>query len=345
MALPIDLRSDTVTRPTPGMREAMMRATDEDDVIGRDPTCIALEEKAAELLGKEAALFVPSGTMANQICIKVHTRPGQEVFCAAKAHIVTTELSMMAALSGVQPHPLPAPQGWFTAADLESEWPTEEFWVAPVGLVEVENTMNAAGGRVFPQPILEEVCHFAHARGVPVHLDGARIFNAAVASGRSAAEIAAPVDSVAFCLSKGLGAPVGSLVLGTASFIQEARRVRQMMGGGMRQVGFLCAAGLYALDHHIERLAEDHANARFLAEELAHIDGLRLDLERVETNMVYFDPRGTGLSTEEFIRRLWDRGVLTLGGRDHIRLVTHLGVTRQDVARAVDLIAEVARGR
>lgn len=343
MAFPIDLRSDTVTRPTPGMREAMMRATDEDDILGRDPLAVALEEKAADLLGKEAALFVPSGTMANQICIKVHTRPGQEVFCAAHSHIVTTELSMMAALSGVQPHPLPAPHGWFTAADLEAEWPTPEFWVAPVGLVEVENTMNAAGGRVFPQPVLEEVGHFAHARGVPVHLDGARIFNAAVASGRSAAEIAAPVDSVAFCLSKGLGAPVGSLVVGTQDFIQEARRVRQMMGGGMRQIGFLCAAGLYALEHHIERLADDHANARFLAEAIAQIDGLSVDPDRVETNMVYFDPRGTGLSPDEFIRRLWDRGVLTLGGRTHIRLVTHLGVSREEVAQAAMLIAEVAR--
>jgi len=340
----IDLRSDTVTLPSAGMREAMFRAEVDDDVLDHDPTTLKLEEKTAEILGKEAALFVPSGTMANQICVKAFTRPGQQLLCSESAHVDHAEVCMTAVLSGVQPTRVPSPNGHFTAeAAREFIWPDIHYY-PETGLVSVENTMNGPGGRVFPQAEIEKIAELCHEKKLPLHMDGARLFNAAVASGRSAAEIVKSVDCVNFALSKGLGAPTGSMVCGTKDFIHDARRIRQMMGGGMRQTGFLSAAALYALENNIDRLAEDHANARLLGEGIAEIEGMSLDLDSVETNMVYFSLAGCGLSIEEFVQRCGDSAIrLIYEGGPQLRLVTHLDVSRADVERTLSVFQEVVQ--
>jgi len=342
----IDLRSDTVTVPTAAMRAAMARARVGDDVYGEDPTTRELEDRAAELLGTEAALFVPSGTMGNQIAIACHTRPGQEVIVEVSSHIYNVEMATMARFSGVQPRAIPGDRGVFTAAQVAAAIHPDLYYLAPTGLVCLENTHNAAGGRVWPLPSAREVLELAHSRGIPVHLDGARIFNAQVATGIPARELAKGFDSVMFCLSKGLGCPVGSLLCGSRDFIAEARRVRKAMGGGMRQTGILAAAGLYALTHHIDRLAEDHENARLLAEGLSEIPGLSVWPQ--ETNIVVFEIE-QGPSAQELCARLKGKGVLcspAAAGTDpkRIRMVTHLGITREDVLRTVDLVARELRG-
>ena len=343
----IDLRSDTVTVPTEGMRAAMARAEVGDDVYGEDPTTRELEEKAAALMGMEAALFVPSGTMGNQIAIACHTRPGQEVIVEATSHIYNVEMATMARFSGVQPRVIWGERGVFSAEQLAAALRPDLYYLAPTGLVCLENTHNAAGGRIWPLPAAREILEVAHSRGIPVHLDGARILNAQVATGIPARELVCGFDSVMFCLSKGLGCPVGSLLCGSREFISEARRVRKAMGGGMRQTGILAAAGLYALEHHIDRLAEDHENARLLAEGLYQIPGLAV--WPPETNIVVFEIV-EGPSAQELCARLKANGVLAspaAAGTDprKIRMVTHLGISREDISRTVDLVARELRGQ
>ncbi len=338
----IDLRSDTVTLPTAAMRQAMASAEVGDDVYGEDPTVRKLEERAAELLGMEAALFVPSGTMGNQIAIACHTRPGQEVIVEAGSHIYNVELGTMARFSGVQPRALLGERGVFTAQEAAEAIRPDLYYLSPTGLVCVENTHNAAGGRIWPLATAQEVLEVAHRRGIPVHLDGARILNAAVGLGISVQELVSGFDSAMFCLSKGLGCPVGSVLGGSREFIAQARRVRKALGGGMRQAGILAAAGLYALDHHVDRLALDHAHACLLAEGLASIPGLSLCPP--DTNIVIFEiERGSG--ADVLCARLRQRGVLASPAgagtsSRKVRMVTHLGISRGDVERTVDLVAQ-----
>ncbi len=337
----IDLRSDTVTVPTPEMRAAMAKAEVGDDVYGEDPTTRELEEKAAELLGMEAALFVSSGTMGNQVAIAVHTRPGQEVIVEESSHIYNVEMATMARFSGVQPRVIRGERGVFTAHQVETAIRPDLYYLAPTGLVCLENTHNAAGGRVWPLAGAREILELAHSRGIPVHLDGARILNAQIATGIPARELVSGFDSVMFCLSKGLGAPVGSLVAGSREFIAEARRMRKALGGGMRQTGILAAAGLYALEHHIDRLEEDHENARLLAQGLAEIEGI--SVTEPETNIVVFEIT-SGPSAPELCCELRELGVLASpagAGTDprRIRMVTHLGISRDDIRRAIGAVA------
>lgn len=337
----VDLRSDTVTQPTPEMRRAMSLAEVGDDVLGEDPTVHRLEERAAELLGKEAALFLPSGTMGNQVALKAWTRPGQEVILDARAHIVLYEMAAMAVISGLLPNLIPTEAGHFGAADVAARVRPPVSYVAPTGLVSVENTHNMAGGTIFPQERLAEVYDFCRSRGLPVHMDGARIFNAAVAQGLPVRAIAQYADSVMFSLSKGLACPVGSVLCGPRDFIEEARRVRKMLGGGMRQAGILAAAGLVALDTMVERLAEDHARARTLAEGLADLPGLRVDLTRVQTNIVIVETTGP-LRAEALCERLRTQGVLALPvGPDRIRMVTHYHITDDDIRYVLDKFRQV----
>ena len=342
----IDFRSDTVTRPTPAMRRAMAEAEVGDDVYGEDPTVNRLQERAAEIFEKESALFVPTGSMGNQIAVKLHTRPGQEVVIEERGHIYNYEMAAMSAISGALARPVRSADGtgvlgWeeVRAAVRAGDAP---YYVARTGLVALENSHNLAGGAVMTRERAEEICDGAHALGVPVHLDGARIFNAAEALGETVAALARPADSVMFCLSKGLGAPVGSMLLGGRGFIEEARRWRKLLGGGMRQVGVLAAAGLVALEETPPRLAEDHANARRLAEGLAELPGVRIDPEGVRTNIVLFDVSGTGLAADEICARVRDsHGVLCSGFGSSIRMVTHYDVSRDDVELALGGLREV----
>jgi len=342
----IDLRSDTVTKPTPAMRKVMAEAEVGDDVYGEDPTVNRLQEKAAEITGTEAALFVPSGTMGNQVAIAVHTRPGQEVIVEATSHIYNVEMATMARFSGVQPRVVFGERGVFSAEQVRHAIRPKLYYLAQTGLVCLENTHNAAGGRIWPLSVAREILEIAHAHGVPVHLDGARIFNASVATGFPVSELVRGFDSVMFCLSKGLGCPVGSLLCGSREFIEEARRVRKALGGGMRQAGILAAAGLYALEHHVERLAEDHENARILAQGLSEIPCL--SVTPPETNIVLVEIL-RGPTAAELAERLKRRGVLVApagAGTEarKLRLVTHLDVSREDILRTIDLFWEELRG-
>jgi len=342
----IDLRSDTVTKPTPAMRRVMAEAEVGDDVYGEDPTVNRLQEKAAEITGTEAALFVPSGTMGNQVAIAVHTRPGQEVIVEATSHIYNVEMATMARFSGVQPRVVFGERGVFSAEQVRHAIRPKLYYLAQTGLVCLENTHNAAGGRIWPLSVAREILEIAHAQGIPVHLDGARIFNASVATGIPVSELVRGFDSVMFCLSKGLGCPVGSLLCGSREFIEEARRVRKALGGGMRQAGILAAAGLYALEHHVERLAEDHENARILAQGLSEIPCL--SVTPPETNIVIVEIL-RGPTAAELAERLKRRGVLVApagAGTEarKLRLVTHLDVSREDILRTIDLFWEELRG-
>ncbi len=338
--MPIDLRSDTVTRPTDAMRRAMAAAEVGDDVYGEDPSAHALEARAAEVLGKEAALFVPSGTMANQIALQVHCRPSDEVVIGEGAHVYFYEGGAGGAYAGVQ-FVEAGSGGLFGPDDLEAAVKPRAYHMARTRLVAFENTHNRAGGRVFPQDDVVAIAERARALGLAVHLDGARIWNAAVASGRSPAELCAPADTVSACFSKGLGAPVGSVFAGSRALVEEGRRVRRRMGGAMRQVGVLCAAALHALEHHRARIADDHAHARAFAEVLANAPGLVCDPATIETNMVMFDV-ATG-DADTLIRSAQAEGVL-LGavGPRRIRAVTHLGVDREHVLAAADILARLA---
>jgi threonine aldolase len=338
----IDLRSDTVTRPSPEMRRAMFEAEVGDDVYAEDPTLNRLEKRAAEIFGREAALFVPSGTMGNQIAIKLHTTHGQEVVCEERGHIFNYEMAMMAHFSGVVPRTVWAEDGVLTWKHVESKLKGKAYNAAKTGLVSLENTHNMAGGTITPPEVFEEVCDKTHAAGLPVHLDGARVFNAAVALGIPVARLTAKADTVMFCLSKGLGAPVGSLLLGTAEMMDRGRIYRKALGGGMRQAGILAAAGLIALEQGPQKLEQDHANARFLAAGLAEISGIKIDPAKVQTNILICDISATGMSSGELSQKLAARNVLANGvGPQLIRFVTHLDVSRQQCAEALDAVAAV----
>jgi threonine aldolase len=336
----IDLRSDTVTRPSPVMRAAMAAAEVGDDVYGEDPTVNLLEKRAAEVFGREAALFVPTGSMGNQIAIRLHTQAGQEVIAESRAHILDWEMAMTAVFSGCLVRAVQAERGILTWNHIEPVIYRRGSFRAETGLIEIENTANLAGGSVTPLPVLEEIWEGAKKRNLPVHLDGARIFNAATALKTDVRTLTRGFDTVMFCLSKGLGAPVGSMLTGSAEQMEEARNFRKALGGGMRQAGVLAAAGLIALEQGPTRLHEDHANARLLAEALANMDGVAIDLDAVETNIVIFKLTGR-LSAAELVARLKARGVLISSvGPDAIRLVTHLDVDRAACVDAADAMGE-----
>jgi len=338
----IDLRSDTVTKPTDEMREAMARAEVGDDVYGEDPTARRLQERAAEMLGKKATLFVPSGSMGNQICVRLHTQPGQEVIVEERSHMFNMEMAGMAVISGALAHPIRSPDGVMDWESIEAAIRPRSSYFAQTGLVAVENTQNLAGGTVMSFERMRDIAERAHGKGLPVHLDGARIFNAAIVLRRDVAEIAALFDSVMFCLSKGLCAPVGSMIAGSREFIDRAVPVRRMLGGGMRQVGVLAAAGLVALEKMTARLEEDHANAQLLARGLAEIRGVNIDPERAQTNILVFDVAGTGQTTAEFSAKLKQRGVLANGmNAREMRMVTHKDVSRHDCEVALGTVSEV----
>lgn len=334
----IDLRSDTVTKPTPAMRQAMFEAEVGDDVYGEDPTANKLEERAAEVAGKEAALFVPSGTMGNTIAIKLLTEHGQEVICDSRAHLLDWELSMLAWFSGCLIRPAETPDGILTWDRIQPVLKAGGPHAAPTGAIEIENTHNMAGGRVYPQNVIDDICDRAHERGVPVHMDGARIFNASVATGKPVREIAAKVDTVMFCLSKALGAPAGSILAGPAPLIEKGRLLRKRLGGAMRQVGVLAAAGLVALEESPRCLHVDHANAQLLAQKLSQIEGV--SVRPVQTNIVVFD-LPEGCSPRDTSAALKERGVLMNAvNNQFMRAVTHYDVNRQDCIAAVDALEE-----
>ena len=335
----IDLRSDTVTKPTPAMRDAMFRAEVGDDVYGEDPTVLALESAVATLAGKEAALFVTSGSMGNQLAIAVHTRPGDEVIVGEGAHPVFYEVAAGAVLSGVQ-FAVAGQGGLYTADDMEAVVKPVAYYTPRTSLVCVENTHNRGGGRVFPQADAVAIAARARALGLKMHLDGARIWNASVATGLTLAVLAAPFDTASVCFSKGLGAPVGSALVGTRETIERARRFRKMWGGGMRQAGILAAAALYALDRHVTRLAEDHRNAKRLAELVSKGPHLRVDLGGVETNIVNIDAE---TPADPIVRRAKELGLLvSASGPRRIRAVLHLDATAADAEEAARVLTSAA---
>ncbi|MEZ4256546.1 MAG: GntG family PLP-dependent aldolase [Polyangiales bacterium] len=337
----IDLRSDTVTRPTTAMRQAMANADVGDDVYGEDPSVRALEERSAELLGKEAAIFVPSGTMANQIALMLHCRPGDEVIVGRGAHLYYYEGGAGGAFAGVQFVEV-GTTGLFTAADATLAIKPEAYWLPRTRAISVENTHNRAGGRVFPSADIDALADLAVSHGFAVHMDGARIWNASAKLGLPAAEVARRADTVSACFSKGLGAPVGSALAGSRAHIAHARRLRRMLGGAMRQAGILAAGALYALDHHRERLVDDHRNARRLAEVLANSPGIQLDLASVETNLVIFDL--VDAVGDDYVARAREQGVLVSAiGPRRIRAVTHLGVEPAEIEEAARVLASNGR--
>jgi threonine aldolase len=333
----VDLRSDTFTRPTPAMRAAMAAAEVGDDVWGEDPSARALEERAAELLGKQAAVFVPTGTMANQIALLVHCRPGDEVIVSRSAHLRLYESGAGAAWAGVQFAEVGAADGTFDATQLDEAVLPRDRNLPQTRLVALENTHNRGGGRVWPQAQVLDVAARARHHGLALHLDGARIWNAAVAAGRAERELAAPFDTVSACFSKGLGAPAGSVIAGTREDMERARRFRKMLGGGMRQVGVLCAAGLYALEHHRARLADDHGNARRLADGLRGVDGIDVAAGPVDSNIVLFTV--TSMSAADLAARVQAAGVRVHAiGPARLRAVTHLDVDGAGIDRALAAI-------
>ena len=335
----IDLRSDTVTKPTPAMRAAMAAAEVGDDVYGEDPTVNRLEARAAEIFGREAALFVPSGTMGNQTAIRLNTQHGQEVICEARSHVVEWEIAMAAAFSGCQLRTIPAERGILTWSAIEPHITGKHYHRAPTGLIALENTHNMAGGTVMPVAVMEQILAGAAERGLPVHLDGARIFNVAVALGIGVRELTRGFSTVMFCLSKGLGAPVGSMLVGTFDQMDRARLIRKALGGGMRQAGILAAAGLIALEEGPKRLHEDHANARLIAERIAETPA-KIDLDTVETNIVIFKvPDG---NADAFVAKLKQRGILASSVYRHsVRFVTHRDVDRAACEEAARAAAEI----
>jgi len=342
MNFQIDLRSDTVTRPSPAMRKAMARADVGDDVFGEDPTVNRLQERAAERMGKEAALFVPSGIMANQLAVRLLTHPGDEVIIEAQAHIFHYEAGAGAALSGIQFYPLPGHRGILEAVLVADAIRTDEYYLPPTRLICLENTHNRGGGTIYPLKKIRAIARMARERGVAMHLDGARIFNASVASGISPEAYARPFDTVSFCLSKGLGAPVGSLICTSRDRFPLLRRLRRMFGGGMRQAGILAAAGIYAMDHNVKRLAEDHANAKKLATALAELPGVSINPDHVETNIVIFDISRSRYSPPQAVEALKKKGVLVVPfGKTLLRAVTHLDVSAKDIAKSIEVFRKI----
>lgn len=343
---PIDLRSDTVTRPTAAMRAAMANAPVGDDVYGEDPTVEQLQRRTAELLGKEAAIFVPSGTMSNSIGVRLHCRPGDEMICEAECHLYYYEQAGYAQLSGVAARPVPGVDGVWQPEQLYGLLRPENPHFVRTRLLCLENTHNRGGGRIQPYDVVQTVCRWAHDHGLATHLDGARLFNAAVATGIEASRWAQHFDTVSVCFSKGLGAPIGSALAGPRDLIALAVRHRKVLGGGMRQAGIIAAGALYALEHHIQRLAEDHANAQRLADGIQQIDGLRLQSERVDTNLVFFAVDPASGTAAELTADLQTRGVLVNAtGPSTLRAVTHLDVTRQDIDHALSALKDALRQR
>lgn len=340
----IDLRSDTVTLPTDEMREAMNNAEVGDDVYQEDPTINRLEELAAKKLGKEAALFVPSGTMGNLIAVLTHCQRGDEVILEMDSHIYYYEVGGMSAVAGVIPRLIAGDKGILDPQDIKRALREENLHYPKTTLICVENTHNRAGGTIIPPEIIEEICQLGHERNIQVHLDGARIFNAAVALNIEPALLTKNVDSVMFCLSKGLSAPVGSILAGSKEFIQRARKNRKMLGGGMRQAGILAAAGIIAIENMVERLGGDHKNARILGEGLADIGGIKVDLKTIQTNMVYFDLNKSGMDTYQFLPKLAEYNILgSPQPPTKVRLVTHYGINEDDIYATIKAIKEIVK--
>ena len=338
----IDLRSDTVTRPSPAMRRAMAEAEVGDDVFLEDPTINRLQERAATVFGREAALFVPSGSMGNLTSVIAHVRPGQEVVCEANGHIYNYEMGALSALAGALPRIVNGEDGLLSWDVIAPAIRPKVYYRPQTALICLENTVNMAGGTVYPTHVADDICDRAHSAGIRVHLDGARVFNAATYLREDVAEMTRKFDSVQFCLSKGLGAPVGSVIVSTREFIERCRSIRKMLGGGMRQAGVLAAAGLLALEHGPKRLQEDHDNAQLLARRLAEVPGLALDPRKVQTNIVIFSVKPSGLSSAEFLTRLAAQQVLAVPvDGERVRMVTHLDVTRNDVERAAEIVGSV----
>jgi len=332
----VDLRSDTVTRPTSAMRKAMAEAEVGDDVFEEDPTVNSLQEKVAKILGKERAIFVPSGTMANQLAIKSHTQPGDEIIAEATSHLFNAEGGAGAALSGVQFYCIKGVLGILDVSQIEEAIRPDNFHFPVTKLICLENTHNRGGGTVYPIEKIVEIHRLAKTRGLMIHLDGARLWNASVATGIPVREYAQWVDSVSVCISKGLGAPIGSLVVGSKLFIDRVRRFRKMFGGGMRQVGIIAAAGIYALEHHIERLKEDHRNAKRLSVGLKELKGISINPDHVQTNIVIFDVAQTGMTAPRIAEAMKEQGILIHAfGKMQIRLVTHLDVTEENIETAL----------
>ena len=341
----VDLRSDTVTRPSEEMRRAMAAAEVGDDVYGEDPTVNQLQKRAAEIFGKEAALFVPTGCMGNLIAIRIWTHHGNEVICEERGHVNLYELASMSAIAGCMPRAVRAgDDGIMTWEQIEAVIRPKIYYDSQTALISLENSSNMAGGTVYETARVNEICDNAHALGLKVHMDGARIFNAAVALNDTVDSMTARVDSVMFCLSKGLGAPVGSMIVGSREFIERARVFRKMFGGGMRQVGVLAAAGLVALEKSPSRLHEDHENAKRLAEGIARLPGLKIDPAKVRTNIVIFDCSGTGMNAAEFCDALHPRGIWAQDtGFYSVRLVTHWNVDRAGIDRSLVELESVVK--
>ena len=341
----IDLRSDTVTQPTDGMRKAMAAAVVGDDVFGEDPSVNRLQERMADLLGKEEALFVASGTMGNLVSILTHTRPGDEVILEAQSHPFHYEFAGAAAFGGVQFFPVSGKHGILDADDIAPAIRSDDGHHSPTRLICLENTHNRGGGKVYPLEKIEGIRALADQRRLVMHLDGARLFNASVATGINPEAYCAPFDSVSVCLSKGLGCPVGSVIAGPAGWIKEARRFRKRLGGGMRQAGILAAAGLYALDHHIDRLAEDHWRARKLADTISQLPLFEFTPSSVETNIIVVPIHDPGVTPEGVVEQLKSEGVLAVPfGPREIRLVTHLGINDKDITRTIEVFEKLFGG-
>lgn len=343
MTPPADFRSDTVTRPTPAMRRAMAEAEVGDDVFGEDPTVNALEARAAQILGKEAALFVPSGTMGNQIAIKAHTQPGQEIICDDRSHIILYEMGMPAQFSGCMVRGIPTTNGILSWPEVAARLRQATDHYQGTALVVLENTHNMAGGTPYPLGVIQEIAEKSHASGIKVHIDGARIFNAAAASGYSVQDAVAAADSVCVCLSKGLGAPVGSLLAGENNFIGRARRIRKALGGGMRQAGVIAAAARIALEEGPAQLPQSHDDAQFLAESIRKMSGVELVAE-VHTNILFFRVTQPGATAASVAEGLKQRGVLVIAMGDRIRVLTHRDVNRADCERAIAALQECLTG-
>lgn len=338
----IDLRSDTVTRPTAGMRQAMANAEVGDDMFGEDPTVNRLEALMADLLGKEAAVFNSSGTQSNQMAVRTHCLPGDELLIESTGHIANFEQGAPAALSGVTCRLINGKYGILDVADLEGKIRADNQHFCRSRLVCLENTTNVGGGRVYPQETIDRICHWAHQHGLKVHVDGARLFNAVVATGNSAREICRHIDSVSICFSKGLGCPMGSILIGTKEDMAKARRVRKLFGGALRQAGIAAAAAVYAMEHHVERLAEDHDNAKAFADIVRQTDGLTLDPPDVQTNIVFFTVDPELGNAGQLSNRLKERGVrMNSTGPQRLRACTHLDIDREAVLRAGEILAEV----
>ncbi len=338
----IDLRSDTVTRPSEEMRKVMASAVVGDDVFGDDPTVNRLQDTVAEMFGREAAMYVPSGSMGNLVCTKTLTNPGDEIICEEGCHTLNYEAGSISAVSGLVAHTFRGKHGVYTREDIEPYIKKKSLHTPGTRVIEIENTHNHAGGTIFPLDEIKKIKDLANEHGIYMHLDGARIWNAHIATGIEFPEYAKYFDSISCCFSKALGAPIGSIVIGDKDFIDRARRYRKMFGGGMRQVGIIAAAALYAVQNNIKRLAVDHENARQLAEQLAEIDGIDIDLESVQTNIVIMDIKSSGRTVPEILEALKAEGVLAVQfGNTKIRCVAHLDVSSADIVKAIDIFKKV----